>query len=628
MPLRPRRIAPTALLALVLPAASACGLAPADRSPSRPGEAPPTAPAEATDTPFTPFPMVNGDLDPAIGTAPPDDLPPDDLPPDDLPTSDLPLPEDDARIVGAEMPIALACGQSTTATIVVENTGTTTWTRADEFKLGAVDDSDPLNGDGRVYLDEGVVVAPGASHAFVVALAAPSTEGTYATDWRMVHELVNWFGETITQQVVVECPERPRRTGVVRVENKALVDDQGAFHALGTSLFWALWGYQNDRARLEQNLAYLADNGFDYIRVLGVVGDPNGPDYWDGREAVFAWPDYAEAIRGLTDLAYDSYGLRVQWTLIGDGQVSVPTEVERYALVDAFVAMAADGRAHKVILFEIANEAWQNGFGGDDGIAQLRELSSYMKGATDVLVAASAPEGASCEDMLLVYEGDVADVATIHFDRNVSLVDGPWRPVRQPWGLEGECNLGIVGNNNEPIGPGSSVASEIDVERLVAGAIATYVANIPFYVFHTRAGIRGDDDIWNMAGASSFTHVKDLVPNDVTSWSRRNAYMNGHPFIVFAGDESGTLYADDMWPDFGGSASSGVVRMYGQIAGDRFFTFPMGIKNFVELEARYGLDYEVRHPLTGELVQQGSLDQGAHLRLEGAGAFVVTGTFH
>jgi hypothetical protein len=503
--------------------------------------------------------------------------------------------------VAVELPAALACGEAFTARVTIENTGTATWTRAE--------------------------LVFGGAHVFEIAFTAPTTEGTYATDWRMVHELVRWFGETTAQEVVVDCPDRPRRTGVVRVEGNALADDQGQFHALGATMMWGLWGYKNDRDRVEQHFAYLADHGFDYVRVLGVVGNPNAPDYWDGREAVFAWPDYAEMIRGFTDLAYDTYGLRVEWTLIGDGQVAVPTTAEKYALVDAFLALAAEDRAHKIMLFEIANESWQNGFSGDEGRALLRELSSYMKDRTDVLVAASAPEGQTCEDMLALYEGGVADVATIHFDRDVSKVDGHWRPVRQPWGYEGECDVGIVGNNNEPIGPGSSVASEDDPLTLVAAAMATYVANIPFYVFHSRAGIRGDDDVWNMPGVDAFTKVKELVANDATNWSRQNHHWAGHPFVVYGGDPGGNLVANATWSDFGSAATSGVVRAYAGTSGGRFWMLPIGIKDFVEVEAKAAMDFDVLHPITGETLAHHALEAGERARLTGATALVVRGSW-
>src|SRR5712691_9442226 len=64
------------------------------------------------------------------------------------------------------------------------------------------------------------------------------------------------------------------RHGRVSGDRHAFVDEGGPFLARGASLFWGLWGYQHDRERLGRNLATLRDWGFDYIRVLGVVGAP------------------------------------------------------------------------------------------------------------------------------------------------------------------------------------------------------------------------------------------------------------------------------------------------------------------------------------------------------------------
>ena len=92
-------------------------------------------------------------------------------------------------------------------------------------------------------------------------------------------------------------------------------------------MFFGAWAYKNDRARLERNLATLSRNGFDYVRVLGVVGDVKPRDSWDGRESDWRDPDYRKTIAGLTDLANYTYGLRVEWTLIGDGQKNIPDRV-------------------------------------------------------------------------------------------------------------------------------------------------------------------------------------------------------------------------------------------------------------------------------------------------------------
>src|SRR5688572_7198484 len=50
--------------------------------------------------------------------------------------------EDSAELVMASLRSSLACGAGFDAAVVMRNTGSATWTRAADYKLGAVDDSD------------------------------------------------------------------------------------------------------------------------------------------------------------------------------------------------------------------------------------------------------------------------------------------------------------------------------------------------------------------------------------------------------------------------------------------------------------------------------------------------------
>ncbi len=533
-------------------------------------------------------------------------------------------PGADAHPVSEDLPSLLACGEERQVTVVMENTGSIPWSGAEGYRLGAVDDSDPFNGEGRVAIPDEVVVPPGETWSFSVVLVAPLEPGSYISDWRMLQEHVQWFGESVSQEIAVECDTHPPRTGLVTLDGHSLHDDQGTFHALGATLMWAAWGYRHDRKLLERNLEFLASHGFDYFRALGVVGDVSAPDYWDGREIDPHWPDYPEVIAGLTDLAYQKYGLRVEWTLIGDGQLTVPDLDDKYALADAFLAMSA-GREQEIIHFEIANEYWQNGFDGDDGLQELRDLTVYLRDRTPILVAASAPAGVTCDDALAVYGDGVADLATVHFDRDTSQEEGSWRPVWQPWTWQW-CDGVPVASNNEPIGPGSSVASEEDPQRLVAAAITTWVAGLPAYVFHSEAGVRGFDDIANMEGADAFTHLSDLVPDDLPSWDRVDHLSPEGPFVVHAEDGGGGLHADSLWVDIDAPAS-GAVRAYGALKEDEFFFFPIGILGRLVTDARDDLEFEVWEPVSGVLLETGSLAAGERHEWSGADALIVRGRF-
>lgn len=539
---------------------------------------------------------------------------------------------DDAKLVSASIPASMDADQRGTFEVVVQNTGTATWD--DSWRLGVVGDG---NGDGarflerlpgesnRVHLPSGTTVAPGASFKFTFNVIAPTTVRTYRIELQMVHEGIAWFGEVARQDVVVNPPPPPpplppKRKGRVRISGRSLEDDGGKFNALGATLFWGAWGYKNDRARLEKTLQFLAENGFDYIRCLGVVGDPNGPDSWDGREIVWTDPEYRQQIAGFTDLAYDTYGLRIEWTLIGDGQVAIPRRDDRFRLVDMFLEMSR-GREEKIIHFEIANEYFKNGFGGSDGLEQLRELTRYMNDRTDILVAASSPGG----DYEEVYKGGIADLATIHFDRDTSKTEGSWRPVRQPWGYAEAHDVPAVGSNNEPIGPGSSVASERDPVKLVAAPIVTHVAGLPLYVFHSRAGVRGDLNMWDMEGVTSFVPMKRIVPGDLASWTRKNGHWPDSPFKCYA-RANGQTYPDSMWPDHGGGAE-GAVRVYSGVNGDQFFTVPIGVQGGLLLEPRRDVELDVIDPMTGNTIDRKTLRAGEQFELRGLALYVLKGRF-
>jgi hypothetical protein len=74
------------------------------------------------------------------------------------------------------------------------------------LKLGAVDDSDPFAGTRQNLTS---TTGPGQQFTFNFTMTAPGTLGPYTTDWRMVQEGVNWFGQTLTKQVQVVSAAPP-----------------------------------------------------------------------------------------------------------------------------------------------------------------------------------------------------------------------------------------------------------------------------------------------------------------------------------------------------------------------------------------------------------------------------------
>jgi hypothetical protein len=84
--------------------------------------------------------------------------------------------------------------------VVMHNSGTTTWTTADGYKLGA---ADPL---GSTYRDLPHDVAPNQDVIFRIPIAAPPVTGS-VFEWQMVQDVPNtpdreWFGTKSTRHLI------------------------------------------------------------------------------------------------------------------------------------------------------------------------------------------------------------------------------------------------------------------------------------------------------------------------------------------------------------------------------------------------------------------------------------------
>ena len=101
-----------------------------------------------------------------------------------------------AQFVSQQVPAVVNPGQSYAVQVTMKNTGTTTWTAAQGYKLGSFNPRDNFTwGSNRVRLPSGASVAPGASHTFVFNVTAPTAAGTYDFQWQMLQEGVARFGD-------------------------------------------------------------------------------------------------------------------------------------------------------------------------------------------------------------------------------------------------------------------------------------------------------------------------------------------------------------------------------------------------------------------------------------------------
>lgn len=422
-----------------------------------------------------------------------------------------------------------------------------------------------------------------------------------------------------------------RRRGKVRVADHALADDDGPFLGLGVSYFTALWRSRNDPQRLDSDLAFLSRQGFNYFRMLSMVGHHPG---WDGREIapvsfsrrddrrVEGWPDYWPQFRRLVDLAYDKYGMRAQITVFADAQL-MPTKAARVAHLRTLLADVVRGREHKILLLEVANEAWQNGFPGDEGVAELRELAKYLNDRTDVPVAITSnhdwPELGTSKGFDQLYTGAAADLATWHFSRD-RRTDGGWKPVYDCWdlGVRRGCPPVI---SNEPIGPGSSVNAEKEPIKLVMAAAFAYAAKLPAYVFHSEAGVFGRTRFEDTPAVDRFKQILRMLPPDLPNWDRNDGKGEAAPFTVFAGEQRNRY-----WPEVD-RVQDGCVRNTGSRKGNRFVCVPIGIRpGGLTLEARQALRFTAYDPLTGNALKTLSMRRGERTTLPPAsGALILVG---
>src|SRR5262245_61177327 len=122
-----------------------------------------------------------------------------------------------AAFVSQSVPSSMTAGQRYTVSVTMRNTGTTSWTAAALFRLGAANPYDNTRwGMNRVLMGSSDNVAPGQQKTFTWTVTAPSTAGSYNFQWRMVRDGVAWFGPLSTNVVVAV-------SGAVVVPNASFV---------------------------------------------------------------------------------------------------------------------------------------------------------------------------------------------------------------------------------------------------------------------------------------------------------------------------------------------------------------------------------------------------------------------
>ena len=157
-------------------------------------------------------------------------------------------------------------------------------------------------------------------------------------------------------------------------------------------------------------------------------------------------------------------------------------------------------------------------------------------------------------------------------------------------------------------------------------AVATYNAGLPFYVFHSRAGVGmgsrcgldGDQDLAQMPGIDAFKAMKAYMPAGSSGWDRHAHTSSSNPLILY-GDGKALRTTTD-------GAQSGCMANLASTKGNAFVAALIGCKGTVTLEARYDASFKVLDPLSGAVLQTRALTKGQSFGLSGLAAYVIKGT--
>jgi hypothetical protein len=230
-------------------------------------------------------------------------------------------------------------------------------------------------------------------------------------------------------------------------------------------------------------------------------------------------------------------------------------------------------------------------------------------------VAPTAPPTTTCGDVTPFYSGLDFDVATLHFSRDTSGPERGWAPVVQPARYRGCAGTPAISINNEPIGPRSSMVSEADPLKLVSAALVTFLSRMPLYVFHSRAGVRGDIEFASLPSVDAtfegFRVLRRVVPNAIATATPIAA---GAPGTLL---ELRSPVVRDIARDAGVVAFEGV-----RLAGEEL-SAAVGVRGSLALRAQRGVDVEAYDLLTGDVVRRPGVAPGATVVLDGREAWFI-----
>lgn len=158
-------------------------------------------------------------------------------------------PGDFTSFVSQTIPNAMIAGQTYQAVVQYQNTGSTTWTAAANYKLQS---RNPTNnttfGINRLGLTNGPV-APGQTGIFKGNLIAPTTAGSYTTQWLPILEGIHNFGATspavtVTVTTAADAAQFVSQTVPATLNTGASFSPTIVFKNVGTATWSSGAGYR------------------------------------------------------------------------------------------------------------------------------------------------------------------------------------------------------------------------------------------------------------------------------------------------------------------------------------------------------------------------------------------------
>ena len=402
-------------------------------------------------------------------------------------------------------------------------------------------------------------------------------------------------------------PPDPPRNGNVRISGHSFVDDEGPFIGVGFTCMWCLRGAMDFPENTQDNLDFMADRGFNYARILTVVGgsywsrppdrriDPGRADYWESFDLLFEMAGRAGSVPGRR-------GIKLNVVIFGDVTEFLTSRGEQLDWLDQMVGYLEQHR-DQIAFVEVANESTGIGLEAD----ALKILTDHWMASTDIPSAISAIYDydedlvghtgiIGLEKFFDKYPSTSIDILTPHFDRD--LREEAYRSARQSWEVQFYDHVPTgVFVNNEPIGCGSSGATICDPDRLVADLLNTMMAKGAAYTYHTDQGVKGVRDFWRVAQIEEFSlavrSMLNLLPEDIASGVNANHHWDNHPFDYRA-------VPDQIWTETNGT---GVTRAFAMQNAGRWYVVLTGMRQTYEFSPRWPMTVEVFAALDGELLE-------------------------